>query len=260
MCYLIPPCRSRLIFTCRMPMAQGLVLPDKQLAVCKLSCLDTAAATQVLCMGDVQLSPDQLQKALSYCAGLPLALTLINSALRTRLTKHQESRLFSRLSTRGPILDHGPDQLADNLKPHILWLSPELRDVWLDLATVVELGSASWLHLCCLFDRQAMLDLEQLNLLKIVWLKQGRVCNIIIHDVLLMVAERMTRLNEQECRLTGRMTADRLGQSVFDIGYQVRRLRLMLFMVHAVAEHVSCDCTGGRSFQLSHGVVLQSHG
>jgi hypothetical protein len=121
-------CRSRLLFTSRNRAAQGLRLKvDKR----PVGCLGDEASRQVLLAGGVQLDDAQLQVALDFCKGLPLALTLLNGALRA---EDDPADVIHHLGTHGTFSVDKEDQLVSALTFSVECLSEELQTGWLDLA------------------------------------------------------------------------------------------------------------------------------
>jgi len=74
-------CRSRIIATCRSSSPRGLPRLDSLIKYA-VECLGDHEAKQVLQADQLPLTEQQLSAVLNYCAGLPLALVVIGSALQ----------------------------------------------------------------------------------------------------------------------------------------------------------------------------------
>jgi hypothetical protein len=171
--------------------------------------LDDEASRRVLLAGDVQLDDAQLKVALDFCKGLPLALTLLNGALRA---EDDPAGLIQRLQSHGTFSVDAEDELVSELSFSVERLSEDLKTAWLDLAWMyaggvpappVVLGD-----LKCLFGEHTLQKLQHRSLITLreilvgiegLYYKEIHVgiggmyndVQVVLHDVLLRMAQRM---------------------------------------------------------------------
>jgi hypothetical protein len=146
----------------------------------------------------VHLNEQQLQHALSFCAGLPLALTLLQGALHADLQAGGScDSVLQRLELYGSISCDTQDKLRDALLFSVECLSGELQIVWKDLVQLFAARSANQRRyslqitsdkLGALFGQQ---NLRELQLRNLVVLKGVHYVEVVVHDVLLCMADYM---------------------------------------------------------------------
>jgi hypothetical protein len=156
-----------------------------------VGCLSDEASQQVLLAGDVQLNVAQLKVALNFCGGLPLALTLLNGALRA---EDDPADLIEHLETHGTFSADAEDELVAALAFSVECLSEELQTAWLDLAWMYTRLQFFW-ELTCLFGEHTLKKLQDRNLItfRLDTFPRDEFTHVevVLHDVLLRMAERM---------------------------------------------------------------------
>lgn len=188
--------RSRLLFTSRSKAAEGLRL--QSITDHHVDTLSQAAATRVLLADGVHLHQDQLEGALNFCAGLPLALVLLHGALHGALrARGSFESVLERLQDSGNISCDALDKLWQALRFSVTCLSEELQIAWFDLVQLFATGSAARRDtslqstrdkLGALFGEQILQELQQRNLVEV---KGVHHVKVVVHDVLLCMANHM---------------------------------------------------------------------
>jgi hypothetical protein len=159
-----------------------------------VGCLADEAPQEVLLAGGVQLSDDQLKIALIFCGGLPLALTLLNRAL---LAEDDPAGLIQNLKEHGSFSIDEEDELVSALSFSVLRLSEELQTAWLYLTLMCLQRTIDLVQLQCLFGVHTLQKLQQRSLITLQgpdWplpVPQLPAVQVVVHDVLLRMAERM---------------------------------------------------------------------
>lgn len=183
-----------MLFTSRNKAAQGLRLKVSKHDV---GCLGDEESRKVLLAGSVQLDDAQLQVALDFCSGLPLALTLLNGALAA---EDDPACLIHHLETHGSFSVDQEDELVSALSYSVQLLSDKLQTAWLDLAWMYghERFPILLLLLQCLFGEhtlQKLVDRSLVAVREVAWPMLGKaglpMVEVVVHDVLLRIAEHM---------------------------------------------------------------------
>lgn len=184
-----------MLFTSRNRAAQGLQLPEGQVAKYAVGCLDNEASKRVLRARGVKLDDAQLQAALEFCKGLPLALTLLNRALAA---ENNPAGVIERLQTSGSSSYDKEEELVSALSFSVECLSQELQSAWLDLAWMYLQQPVTLLELHCLFGVNTLQQLQNRSLIALCgtgWpddvVTAKPMLGVVLHDVLLRLAERM---------------------------------------------------------------------
>lgn len=150
-----------MLFTSRNQAAQGLQLPEEQVAKHPVGCLDKIASERVLRGRGVNLDDAQLQVALGFCQGLPLALTLLNRALAA---EKNTAGVIERLVNHGSFSVDKEDELVSALAFSVECLSQDLQAAWLDLAWMYLQRPVTLLELQCLFGEHTLQQLQNRSL------------------------------------------------------------------------------------------------
>jgi hypothetical protein len=180
------------LFTSRNKTAQGLRLKVIKHAV---GCLEGEASQKVLLAGGVKLDEHQVQVALDYCGGLPLALTLLNRAL---VAEDDPADLIQHLAAQKTFSVDKEDGLVKALSFSVARLSEEAQKAWLDLALMYAHSLCFPLELQCLFGEHILQKLQDRALIAFQEFSSpsiyaGPVVEVVLHDVLLRVAEHICR-------------------------------------------------------------------
>lgn len=186
-----------MLFTNRSKAAEGLVLNAECISLHHVNCLSDEDAARLL-QAKVHLNDDQLRKALKVCAGLPLALKLLQGALHGALPAGGNFDLiWQRLDGSGSISCDSYDKLWQRLDFSVKCLSEELQAAWLDLVQLFAFRSdvhkrtslrATSDLLGAFGGEHNLQELQQRNL--VVILGVGHV-EVVVHDVLLRMADQM---------------------------------------------------------------------
>jgi hypothetical protein len=191
------------LFTSRNRAAEGLRLPS--IADQFVDYLSDEAAQRVMLADGVQLDQQQLQQALKFCGGLPLALTLLHGALHgAQQAGGSAESILQRLEASGSISCDKNDKLWEALRFSVECLSEELQMTWIDLVQLYARPHLSHMYgssdpplqiLQCLFGQQHLQDLERRNLVVLKGTEycgaQGPCVEVVVHDVLLCMANHM---------------------------------------------------------------------
>ncbi|WIA15260.1 hypothetical protein OEZ85_001932 [Tetradesmus obliquus] len=189
---------SRVLFTSRNQAAQGLRLKAYKYHV---GCLELEASKKVLLAGRVPLDDTQLETALEFCQGLPLALTLLNRALLAEDDLTSLALLIGRLKSHGTFSVSKEDQLVKALSFSVDCLSQDLQTAWLNLAWMYSRHRFdNRLQLQCLFGEHTLRTLEDRSLIALRYIgwksatTREAMVEVVLHDLLLRMAEGMTGL------------------------------------------------------------------
>lgn len=193
-CYCCPTCRSRVLFTSRNKAAQGLRLATDDVIKYHVECLTDEASRRVLLAGLTAkrvLNDAQLQVALDFCKGLPLALKLLNRAL---LAEEDPKYLIKHMATHASFSVDKEDELVSALRLSVECLSEELQIAWLDLTWIYLQGAVPLLELQCVFGEhtlQKLLDRSLITLshMDVPGFTEQQVVAVRLHDLLLKMAE-----------------------------------------------------------------------
>jgi hypothetical protein len=191
------------LFTSRSRAAEGLRL--QSITEHHVDPLSDDAATRVLLANGVQLSERELKTALRFCGGLPLALTLLQGALHGAMRAGSTcAAVLQRLELSGNISCDTHDKLWETLRFSVECLSQELQITWLDLVQLFATHSAVLTgytlqctpdKLYALFGEQNLQELQQRNL---VLVKGAPYVEVVVHDVLLCMANHMSGPDSQQ--------------------------------------------------------------
>lgn len=178
-----------MLFTSRNKAPQGLRLRvDKH----DVGCLQGDAPKKVLLDGGVKLDDAQLQVALDFCSGLPLALTLLNRAL---VAEDDPAELIQHLATHGRFSVDKEEELVAALSFSVKRLSEELQTAWLDLAWMyAKTPLIPLIELQCLFGKHTLQQLQNRSLMALHVLVDtliGAMVEVVVHSILLRMAEGM---------------------------------------------------------------------
>lgn len=185
---------SRVLFTSRNKAAQGLRLATDDVIKYHVECLTDEASRRVLLAGLTAkrvLDDAQLQVALDFCKGLPLALKLLNRAL---LAEEDPKYLIKHMATHGSFSVDKEDELVSALRFSVECLSEELQIAWLDLTWIYSQGAVPLLELQCVFGEhtlQKLLDRSLITLshMDVPGFTEQQVVAVRLHDLLLKMAE-----------------------------------------------------------------------
>jgi hypothetical protein len=199
------------LFTSRNQAAEGLRL--QSITKHHVDSISDDAAQRVLLADGVQLDKEQLQEALRFCGGLPLALTLLQGALHAHQAGGSADAILQRIKASGNISCDKSDRLWELLMFSVECLSEELQTAWLDLVQLFaaqpcrssadHFGIPSWNiyplqsardKLYALFGQDVLQELQQRNLVAI---RGSRYAEVVVHDVLLRMASHMCEFHSQ---------------------------------------------------------------
>jgi hypothetical protein len=154
---------------------------------------------KVLYAGGLQLTQQQEADVLSFCDGLPLALTVVRSALDRAINQqHVLEAIRNNLTSMTSVGVEKSDRLLNRLQFSINLLDPELRSTWLDIAVLCH--DDSWHDLEMVFGHRIMSESESRNLIRRVqqlqihvpWYPDGVSVDVVeVHHVLLTLAHAM---------------------------------------------------------------------
>jgi hypothetical protein len=226
------------LFTSRSATPEGIHLSGEYLITHSMSPLPQPAAEALLTSGlQHSLTPDQLNLALCYCSGLPLALQLVNATLRDAADPKARDAVLSQLASNGPILDSSSssssndslslparDVLTQQLQASIELLPADLRSAWLDLVLLMDRQGVSLLKLQCVFGEAALHLLQDRRLISISMREDGSdLCDVLVDGVMLAVARSLAAQGTQQYRMTADAGAAMVGGKLLPDGpYTVR--------------------------------------
>jgi hypothetical protein len=240
--------RSRVLFTSRSASPEGIQLSGDCLVTHSMLPLPQPAAAALLSSGlQPSLTSDQLNLGLSYCSGLPLALQLVNAALRDAADPSAREAVLTQLASKGPIIDSSSssssgsssssnndslslparDVLTQQLQASIELLPPDLRSTWLDLVLLMDRQGVSLLKLQCVFGSAALHLLQERRLISISMRRPGSdLCDVVVDGVMLAVARSVAAKGTQQYRMTADTGAAMVGGKLLPDGpYTVRRVK-----------------------------------